>query len=81
MEKEKKDEEKGVTRRNFLKKMVYVSPVIATLIIPNYVKGMPSCSNKTCKSYVAAARKSESKYRSLLRSERGTKPERNNRKR
>ena len=76
MEKEEKDEEKGVTRRNFLKKMVYVSPVIATLIIPNYVEGIAKCSNKNAPGITSG-----SKHRSLLRRERGTKPERKNRER
>ena len=41
MEKEKKSGK--VDRRDFIKKMAYAAPVIATLVIPKYTAAQPPC--------------------------------------
>ncbi|HJX32426.1 MAG TPA: hypothetical protein VJ624_11365 [Thermodesulfobacteriota bacterium] len=36
MKKERRDRKKGVSRREFVKKMAYLAPAVAVLIIPKY---------------------------------------------
>lgn len=36
-------EERGVSRRDFVKKLTYVAPVITTLVVPKYTAAQPSC--------------------------------------
>jgi len=43
MGKEKSEKGKGISRRDFVKKMVYVAPAVTTLIIPKYAESAPPC--------------------------------------
>ena len=49
MEKKKKESGKEVSRREFVKKMAYLAPAVATLIIPKYTAAQGCtgyCSNQ-----------------------------------
>jgi hypothetical protein len=44
MEKNKKKSEKEVSRREFVKKMAYLAPAVAILIVPKYTTAQ-TCQN------------------------------------
>jgi hypothetical protein len=44
MEKKKKESEKEVSRRNFVKKLAYLAPAIAILVIPKYTAAQTPCT-------------------------------------
>ena len=46
MARDNNSNEKGVSRRDFVKKLVYIAPVVTTLIIPKYIQAAPSCSQR-----------------------------------
>jgi hypothetical protein len=48
MEKKEKKSGKEVSRREFVKKLAYVAPVIATLVIPKYAVAQTSCATFSC---------------------------------
>lgn len=48
MEKKKKDDEKEVSRRDFVKKMAYLAPAVAILVIPKYTAAQTSCHPFQC---------------------------------
>jgi hypothetical protein len=43
MKKKKKEDGKEVSRRDFVKKLAYVAPIIATLVIPKYAVAQTTC--------------------------------------
>jgi hypothetical protein len=43
MEKKKKEREKEVSRREFVKKMAYLAPAVAILVIPKYTAAQTGC--------------------------------------